>query len=300
MLKKIIKSVIGRDTIDRLRHLRDRSRIRAIHAVNALRGVSYVNLGAGTDGDRIGWWAGDVQTGFVFDAHTRLPLADNTIEFAYSSMFFEHLYDDVVAHLLRETRRILKPGKCLRVVVPDFRKYIAEYRAGNRDYFYSDSNPNFATWATYNVPVDMEHLLVSMISSIDNMAQEIVSYRYQEDLAAKPAKVHHPFQHRLPGYYCGPAPELSTADIQAQLQKSDEEFLSWVFEKTNNSRYQNPDFNSWHKNEWTLEKLTRFARDAGFSRIEASTFGSPGFPLDARIEKPGHEPVGLYFNLYKD
>lgn len=299
MLKRIVKSLIGRDTIDRVRYFRDRSRLRAIHAANRFFGVRYVNLGAGADGDRVGWWAGDVQTGFVFDAKNRLPLPDNSIEFAYSSMFFEHLYDDVVAHLLREACRTLKPGKCLRIVVPDFRKYIAEYRAGNRGFFYSDSNPNFQTWATYNVPTDMEHLLVNMISAIDNIPLEIVPYRYQENLKGKPAKVHQPFQDRVPGYYCGPAPELTTTDIRTQLQKPDGEFLNWVFEKTNGSKYQNPDFNSWHKNEWTLEKLSRFARDAGFGRVEASAYGVHDFPIDARIEKPGHEPIGLYFNLYK-
>lgn len=300
MLKKVIKKIVGRHTLDRLRHLRDRGRLAVIRAANALRGARYVNLGAGAGADRIGWWTGDAQTGFVIDEKTRLPLRDAVVDHAYSSMFFEHLYDDTVANLLRETHRILKPGTHLRVVVPDFRKYIAEYRAGNRGYFHSDDNPNFGTWHRYGVPVDMEHLLVNMISAIDNLPQIIVPYAFQEDLTATPPRVQWPFHDRLENYYCGPAPELTTDEIKAQLRKPDAEFLHWVFEKTNSSRYQNPEFNSWHKNEWTLEKLTRFAADAGFARVEASAYGDyDGAPLDAGIEKPQHAPLGLYFNLYK-
>lgn len=299
MLKKTIKSLIGRKNIDLVLCFRDRIRALAIHAINSVRAVRYVNLGAGRESERIGWWTGDAQTGFVIDENTRLPLRDMSIDFAYSSMFFEHLYDGTVANLLLETHRILKPGKCLRVVVPDFRKYIAQYRAGNRDYFYSNDNPNFQTWRHYGVPLDMEHLLVNMISAIDNMPLVIVSYTSQEDLAAKPARVRWPFHDRLEGYYCGPAPELTTEDIKAELRKPDKEFLDWVFEKTNSSRYQNPDFNSWHKNEWPLDKITRFATDAGFTRVEASDYAAYGPPLDAGIEKPQHAPLGLYFNLYK-
>lgn len=300
MLKTVIKALIGRHTPDRMRHLRDGGRLATVRLKNAMGGIRYVNLGAGTDADRVGWWTGDVQTGFVMDENTRLPLRDGTIDFAYSSMFFEHLYDATVANLLQETFRILKPGKRLRVVVPDFRKYIREYRSGNRDYFYSEDNPNFLTWKRYDVPLDMEHLLVNMISAIDNMPLVIVPYAFQEDLAAKPHRVQWPFHERLAGYYCGPAPELTTANIQAQLHKPDAEFLAWVFEETNRSRYQNLEFNSWHKNEWTLEKLTRFAASAGFARVEESRYGDYGdAPLDAGIEKPQHAPLGLYFDLYK-
>lgn len=299
MIKAALKRLIGRNNIDRVWYLRDRIRVAVIRAANRIAGVRYINLGAGANAERVHWWTGDVQTGFVFNDSSRLPLGDGSIEFAYSSMFFEHLYDAEVGNLLKETNRVLKPGGCLRVVVPDFRKYIARYRAGDRGYFYSDTNPNFQTWKHYDVPVDMEHLLVNMISAIDNMPQVIVPYAFLEDLDAKPARVKYPFHDRLEEYYCGPAPEISTDDIKENLARPEAEFLSWVFEKTNASQYQSKEFNSWHKNEWTLEKLGKFGADAGFARIEPSSFGSYGAPLDDAIEKPGHEPIGLYFNLYK-
>jgi SAM-dependent methyltransferase len=297
-MKQFLKSILGQDTIDRIKHIRDIVRLRLIRVVNRITHVRYINLGAGSDADRIGWWAGDVQTGFVFNENTHLPLKPASIDFAFSSMFFEHLDNATAASLLSEVHRVLKPGKCLRIIVPDFGRYIQHYRAGDRNFFYSAKNQNFDTWAAKGVTLDMEHLLVSMISAIHNLPHEMVPYKFLEDFTATPARVHYPFQTRFGGYYCGPAPEITTEEIRERLNGPEADFLNWVFERTDSSAHQDPTFNSWHKNAWNLDKLRSYAVAAGFTRVERSSYMAFGPPVDAKLEKPQHEPLGAYFNLY--
>lgn len=297
-MKQLLKRLIGRGAWDRVKFTRDAGRRAVIRAGNAAFGTRFINIGAGQDAERTGWWTGDVQTGFVFDARTMLPMKDGTVEFAYSSMFFEHIDDETAANLLREIKRVLRPGAWLRLVVPDFHLYIRKYRSGDRAFFYSDSNPNFRTWSRLGVPVDMEHLLMSAISSIQNLPVELVPYPFLEDAAASPPRLSYPHHDRIPGYYCGPAPELTTGEIQSRISSlTEDDFLSWAFEATSASKNQDPTFNSWHKNNWTEEKFARFAKDAGFSRCESSRYLDARFPIDEKLEKPQHEKLGLYFNL---
>jgi hypothetical protein len=146
----------------------------------------------------------------------------------------------------------------------------------------------------------MEHLLVAAISRIHNLPHVITRYPHRENMDARPPVVLYPFEERYDGYYCGPAPEMTTERIRQRLaQGSDTAFLEWVFAETSASRYQDRTFNSWHKNWWNLEKLTDFGREAGFQACEASAFGQSPYPVTPRIEPPAHRDIGLYFNLYR-
>lgn len=49
----------------------------------------------------------------------RLPFADREFQFVYSEHFFEHLFLDEAASLLRECRRVLAVGGVIRTLVPD-------------------------------------------------------------------------------------------------------------------------------------------------------------------------------------
>jgi hypothetical protein len=247
-MKALLNRVLGRDGVDRLKHGRDVLRRTAIRWRNRWGGVSFLNIGAGTDAELPGWWTGDVQTGTVIDETTRLPFGERTIRFAYSSMFFEHITDATADNLLQEVYRVLQPTSCFRIVVPDFDLYIRKYREGARDFFYSPSNQNFETWERKGVPVDMERLLLSVISQIQNLAHVMVSYPYQEDFTADPPRVCYPFQARWTGYYCGPAPEITSDQVRQKLAAlSEGEFLDWVFAQTMASTHQDMSFNAWHK-----------------------------------------------------
>lgn len=268
---------------------------------NKALGYSFLNIGAGRGAEMPGWWTGDYQTGFLIDENTRLPFKTNSIEFAYSSMFFEHIYDETARNLLFEIHRVLKPGKVLRIVVPDFHRYIQKYREQDINYFLRNSNnDNFRTWERLGVPMDLEHLMTGMISSIHNLPHIMVSSPGQEDFAKSPPRVYGSFQSRYPGYYCGPAPELTTELIKEKLgQLYPDKFIDWVLSETNKSAYQDTTFNSWHKNRWDMDKLTQYALEAGFSKVEISKYGDSPISLNEKIEKPYHTDIGLYFNLYK-
>jgi SAM-dependent methyltransferase len=296
-MKQLIKKIIGRKSIDTVKSNRDVLKLRAIKTANGIIGYSKIDLGAGASA--ISWWTGDYWEGFIFDEKTLLPLKDNSIEFAYSSMFFEHLTDATARTLLREVKRVLSPNSCFRIVVPDFGKYIRKYQEGDKAYFYSEHNDSFKTWAAFGVPIDMEHLLVGFISTIHNLPHDMIAYPSFEDLSASPARVYYPFQTRLPGFYCGPAPEFETEEIREKVNSlSAKDFVQWVFDETDKSKHQDPNFNSWHKNQWDLEKLTAFANAAGFARVEASKYGEAPFSPGTKREKPQHEPLGIYFNFF--
>ena len=157
-----------------------------VNLANKILGFSFINIGAGRDCEMLGWWTGDYQTGFVFNESTKLPFADNVIDFAYSSMFFEHIDDITAKNLLSEIYRTLKPGGILRIVVPDYMLYIRMYRERDFNFFYDDKNDNFSTWKAFGVPLDLEHLLTGMISSIHNLPHVMVSFPFQECFTRTP------------------------------------------------------------------------------------------------------------------
>lgn len=59
----------------------------------------------------------------------RLPLADESASLVYSSHFLEHAPRALVAGLLQECLRVLKPGGVVRLVVPDLENLAREYLA---------------------------------------------------------------------------------------------------------------------------------------------------------------------------
>ena len=66
----------------------------------------------------------------IADLRKRLPFPDSTFEAVYSSHLIEHLHRDGALALLREARRVLKPGGRCRTLVPDLRKMVNDYVAG--------------------------------------------------------------------------------------------------------------------------------------------------------------------------
>lgn len=61
---------------------------------------------------------------------TRLPLSDGSADLAYSSHVIEYFDREEVADLLREWRRVLKPGAPLYLAVPDFAPMAQLYADG--------------------------------------------------------------------------------------------------------------------------------------------------------------------------
>lgn len=76
-------------------------------------------------------WPRDVRRA---DVRKRIPFADSSVSYIYSSHTFEHFtYEESLA-VAKECFRVLKPGGILRIVVPDLGTMV-------RDYLADTSNP---------------------------------------------------------------------------------------------------------------------------------------------------------------
>lgn len=73
----------------------------------------------------------------------RLPWSDASFTAVYCSHTLEHMYLTKGQELLRECRRVLKPGGVARFVVPDLKTIVQEYLGGPRlDHCFPESPPD--------------------------------------------------------------------------------------------------------------------------------------------------------------
>ena len=78
-----------------------------------------------------------------------IPLPDNSADYLYSSHFLEHLDKYAGRRLLEESLRVLKPGGCVRIGVPDLEHAWQMYQADDKermlhDYFFIDGATGFS------------------------------------------------------------------------------------------------------------------------------------------------------------
>jgi SAM-dependent methyltransferase len=89
----------------------------------------------------------------IHDLKKKLPFADSSIDYAYTSHFLEHLSAGDAERLIHEVFRVLKPGGVARVVVPDLatgaRRYLDALRADPGD---ARAAPEFLNWLQLSRP----------------------------------------------------------------------------------------------------------------------------------------------------
>jgi len=72
-----------------------------------------------------------------------IPLSDASADYIYSSHWLEHLFREDAERLLCEAYRVLKPGGCIRICVPDLEHAVRQYLDGNKEhalsYFFCSS-----------------------------------------------------------------------------------------------------------------------------------------------------------------
>lgn len=94
-----------------------------------------LHLGCG--GIRLDGWVNiDAQGGaadLLHDLRTPLPYPDASIRFIYAEHFIEHVERPAALRLLRECRRVLRPGGVVRLSTPDLRYLVGLYVAGKLD-----------------------------------------------------------------------------------------------------------------------------------------------------------------------
>ena len=69
------------------------------------------------------------------DIRQGLPLGDDSIDYAASVHALPEVPYAEIVPVLRELRRVIKPGGILRLVLPDLLKGVRAYERGDRDYF---------------------------------------------------------------------------------------------------------------------------------------------------------------------
>lgn len=84
------------------------------------------------------------QNRFVFhDLARSLPFSGNSVDFFYSSHFFEHLFKSDALRLMCDCHVALKDGGILRIAVPNLEYAVEQYKAGKKkqmleNYFFVD------------------------------------------------------------------------------------------------------------------------------------------------------------------
>jgi len=69
------------------------------------------------------------------DLRNPLPFPNGVVEGIYTLETLEHLYPDELDRLLRECRRVLKPGGRIRIGVPHLKHALEAYSAGKSSWF---------------------------------------------------------------------------------------------------------------------------------------------------------------------
>jgi predicted SAM-dependent methyltransferase len=69
----------------------------------------------------------------LHDLRTRFPWADASVDYVYSSHSLEHLTRKAGEAFIHETFRVLRVGGIVRIVVPDLRRAVERYQAGEYD-----------------------------------------------------------------------------------------------------------------------------------------------------------------------
>ena len=99
---------------------------------------------------------------FYYKKGNVLPFGDAEFTFVFSEHFFEHLFLDEAGELLKECFRVMQPGACLRIAVPDadLRTYLdpepAGYTTGDRRWFHPDMHKT--RWSIYSLSYVLEQI----------------------------------------------------------------------------------------------------------------------------------------------
>lgn len=110
--------------------------LRNLRIARALAGRSrplYLNLGSGPRGLADPRWINvdgyrDRNVDFLLDMTRRLPFPDRTFDGVFCEHVLEHVTQEEGRAIAAEIRRILAPGGCWRIVVPDAALLVGLYR----------------------------------------------------------------------------------------------------------------------------------------------------------------------------
>ena len=244
----------------------------------SLEKKSFLNIGAGTFNHK--YWTNvdyeseqyaKIQNDFVelnLIEKPRFPFDDNSIEIIYSSHTIEHIDDESVKNMLKESFRILKDDGILRITCPDAGLLLNSIK-NKVDSFWNWRHEWFTKrFDIKPSEIELEDFLVREISTARCRFFENVIYPL------------HPEQ------------------IKEKMNDlDDDDFLQWMVEK--NSFNQNTP--QYHINYWTYEKIIKMCFEAGFTDVYRSGFGqSLSTPMkNTKIFDNTHPIMSLYLEARK-
>jgi hypothetical protein len=124
------------------------------------RGKNWLNLDSVSDGPG--------RLNFMFTPDCVFPVAAGTVHSVYSSHAFEHLNDETIWRLLRESKRALKPGGALIIKIPDFEQAIRSFLS-NDEHFFRDELWNFGfvtpTWTRLGIASSLVNKAIMIFCS---------------------------------------------------------------------------------------------------------------------------------------
>jgi len=204
-----------------------------------------------------------------------LPIESGLAEIVYSSHTIEHVSDEAVQNILKESYRILKPGGCIRLTTPDAALVFKNYQRGDLNFWY---------WRDYYSQAG------------------IWEQKYTTPLSK--ASIHQLFLLLVAAQLCkieisdSPTKKYTDSEIMEVFSnQSMEEGLDFFTRQC----VFNPECPGNHVNWWTYEKIFTFLEKAGFSEMYKSGYGQSLFaPLrNTSLFDNTHPKISLYVEAIK-
>lgn len=93
-----------------------------------------------------------------------LPFNDESVDYIYSSHFFEHVFKEDAQKLIKESFRVLKKGGIIRIGVPDLERVVSMYQNGEKEkalsILYSESKRSHYSYHRYMYDFDLLYSLM--------------------------------------------------------------------------------------------------------------------------------------------
>ena len=114
------------------------------------------------------------------DLSLSLPIYKSSLNYIYSSHFFEHIFKEDAVALLKSCLYALKPGGVIRIAIPDLAYAISLYKQGKKtemleDYFFVSSKGSYLARHKYMYDFEMIKEILEKIGF-----SNIINCKYQE------------------------------------------------------------------------------------------------------------------------
>lgn len=202
-------------------------------------------------------------------ADERIPFSDGAVTLAYTSHTIEHIKDPYIQRMFNEVYRCLDNGGIFRITCPDADLYYTAFTMGMFDRFFHRKR---AWFDKHGMPEDD-------IEDLDYLRMAFAT-----------------------GLSSTPLLRKDNPDLWREMQEkakllSKEGFLNYLSGQVEFSIKHI----ACHINWWTIEKVTRFLRNAGFEIIRSSSYGgSVAAPMcDINLFDNTVPDESLYVEAYK-